>query len=238
MKKKLSLFILSFMVAIAFMPAASFAESAPEMTAYDQVLKEGRTVYVGGAAGIYKVKLKSNGKVRSKKLIFKSYRPFGAYSYINTMYKQGGHIYFLLGTEGSSQYLKRVSTSGKSKSLATLSDSYYGYSIDGDTIYYSTYNTALDDVDWDDDWDYDDWDYDDWDDDDWDDDYDPAESQLLKRMNLDGSSKRDTEITPNCKTKKTSDNGYTRKIKKKGKYVKDYLKTPKGTFYLGKVKMY
>lgn len=64
MKKKLSLFILSFMVAIAFMPAASFAESAPEMSAYDQVLKEGKTVYVGGAAGINKVKLKSNGKVK------------------------------------------------------------------------------------------------------------------------------------------------------------------------------
>ena len=229
MKKKLTIFVLSFIVAIAFMPAAAFAESAPEMTAYNQVLKEGNTAYVGGAAGIYKVKLKSNGKVKSKKLIFKSYSPFGAYSYINTMYKQDNYIYFLQGTEGGTQYLKRVSTSGKSKKLASLLDTYYGYSIDGNTIYYSTYNSALDD-DWDDD------DY--WYDDDWDDeDYDPSLYQLLKRMNLDGSSKQDTDITPNCKTKKTSDAEYTRTIKKKGKYAKDYLKTPKGTFYLGKIKM-
>ena len=214
MKKRICLFIVTLLVTAMLLPAAAFAESAPLMTAYYQVLKEGNTVYCGGAAGIYKVDLNDSGTIDSKTLLFKSYRPFGKYSYIIDMYKQGEYIYFLQETEGTTAYLKRVSETGTSKKLAALDDSEYGYSIDGDTIYYSTYN-----------WEYDDEDYD-----------GDAGYQLLKRMNLDGSSKQDTTITPNTVSKKSNEIGYSRVIKKKGKYLKDYLKTPNGTFYLGKIK--
>ena len=211
MRKKLSMFVLAFVVAVAFLPAAVFAQSAPQMTAYNQVLKEGNTVYCSGAAGIYKVDFNENGIVESKARIFKSYRPFGKYSYISDMYKQGDYIYFLQGTEGTACYLKRVSDTGEKKKLAFMEEPEYGYSIDGNTIYYSTFNYDYEGDD-------------------------ESLYQTLMCMNLDGSSKQETTITPNSVTKKTNEAGYSRVIKKKGKYLKDYLKTPNGTVYLGKIK--
>ena len=55
-------------------------------------------------------------------------------------------------------------------------------------------------------------------------------------MKLNGKSKKKTKIKPAEKNKKTNARGYSMKYKKKGKYVKTYLKTPKGTYYLGKIK--
>ena len=57
-----------------------------------------------------------------------------------------------------------------------------------------------------------------------------------KVMKLNGKSKKKTKIKPAEKNKKTNARGYSMKYKKKGKYVKTYLKTPKGTYYLGKIK--
>ena len=211
MRKRISKYLIALIVAIAFLPAAAFAESAPQMTAYNQVIKEGNTVYCSGAGGIYKVDLNDSGKVESKVRIFKSYRPFGKYSYISDMYKKDDYIYFLQGTEGTTCYLKRVSVTGESKKLVYMDEPEYGYSIDGDTIYYSTFNYDYEGDD-------------------------ESQYQILMRMNLDGSSKQETTITPNEVTKKTNESGFARVIRKKGKYLKDYLQTPEGTFYLGKIK--
>lgn len=204
MKKKLSILVLSFVIAVAFVPAYAFADTAPAMKAYDQVLKSGSTVYCGGAAGIYKVKVKK-GKVKSKKLIYKSYAPFDNYSYIGSMYKKGKYIYFMLWTEGTLCYLKRVSTSGKSKKLASLEESCYGYSIGGNRIFYDTY-------DWD------------------------RDAPSFMEMNLDGTGKKASSVRANATVAKTNAKGYKAVIKKNGQYLKDYLKTPKGTYYLGKIK--
>ena len=179
-----------------------------EMTTYDQVIKNGNTVYCAGAAGIYKAKVKG-GKLKSKKLFYKTYGSFGAYSHISAMSLNRDSIYFIEGTEGTLSSIMRKNTDGTGK--GTLLDSVHetsGYAISDDTIYYDTVY------------------YDDYD-----------EPHLINmRMALNGSSKQETSIGPAMTRVKTNENGYTRKIKVKGKYCKDYLVTPKGTFYLGKSK--
>ena len=69
MKKKFLACIMVLAIAVAFMPANTFAASkTATMKAYDQVIKSGNTVYCAGAEGLYKVKVKK-GKVVSKKVI-------------------------------------------------------------------------------------------------------------------------------------------------------------------------
>ncbi|MBQ6496289.1 MAG: hypothetical protein IJI74_03870 [Firmicutes bacterium] len=207
MKKKISIcviaFITAFVTAIAFMPTTAYAETAAKMYEYG-AFKDGKTVYCCGETGLYKVKVTSSGKVKSKKRIVKC----GLHAYLFSFHKNGKFIYYTQGTEGTTSYVKRVKTNGKeNKKLATLEDSMYGFSIDGDKIYYSTY-------DWD------------------------ADDEIFMCMNLDGSDKQTTTITPNSKFKRTNKKGYKVVIKYDGKYVKEYLKTPKAKKLLGKKKVY
>lgn len=61
------------------------------------------------------------------------------------------------------------------------------------------------------------------------------EENVMKRvMKLNGTDKKKTSTKAKIKTKKSNTSGYSMKIKEKGEVVKDYLRTPKGTFYLGK----
>jgi hypothetical protein len=157
-------------------------------------------VYCAGAKGIYKVKLK-NGVVKDKKCIYKSYRPFGAYSYIWSMRKIGKRIFFELGTEGTFAYLYRVSTSGTNKKqIATLDESNYGYAVKNGIVYIGKKSTAV-------------------------------------KRNYDGKKLGTAKIKVRNNYKKRNKSGYKMKIKEKGKYAKDYLVTPKGSYYLGKIKL-
>lgn len=53
-------------------------------------------------------------------------------------------------------------------------------------------------------------------------------------MKLNGKNKKKTSVHPVTKKKETNAKGYSVKYKESGKYIKTYLKTPKGSFYLGK----
>lgn len=57
-----------------------------------------------------------------------------------------------------------------------------------------------------------------------------------KVMKLSGKGKKKTSVKVKMNTMNSNVSGYSVKYKKKGKYVVDYLKTPKGTYKLGKVK--
>ncbi len=57
-------------------------------------------------------------------------------------------------------------------------------------------------------------------------------------MKLNGKGKKKTGIKVKMNSIKSNTKGYSVKNKRKGKYVVSYLKTPKGTFKLGKVRYY
>ena len=209
--------ILSMIITLAFMPlisddfTAHAAGGTVKMTTYNQVIKVKNTVYCAGAKGIYKVKLK-NGKVKTKKLIVKAANPlFGAYTYVGHMKKKGGYIYYTHGSEGTLWNFNRVNIkSGKKKHLAdTGEQKYYGYVIKNKKIYFD-YQDGSDDYE--------------------------IKANVIS-MKLNGSSKKRSSVKPKMTVKDSNAKGYSVVIKQKGSYAKDYLKTPKGKFYLGKVKI-
>lgn len=55
-------------------------------------------------------------------------------------------------------------------------------------------------------------------------------------MKLNGKSKKKTSVKPVMKTK-YSCKGYSTSYKQKGNYIRTYLKTPKGKYYIGKVRL-
>ena len=60
----------------------------------------------------------------------------------------------------------------------------------------------------------------------------------LKKMKLNGKSKKSTKVKPIMKSKNRNKaaKGYSVKMKYSNGYIKDYLKTPKGKYYLGKIR--
>ena len=70
--------------------------------------------------------------------------------------------------------------------------------------------------------------------------YDPEyeSGNVYRVMSLAGASKKATSVKPVTKLKTSSAKGYSAVYKVSGGYVKTYLKTPKGKYYLGKVKQY
>ncbi len=208
MKKKLTACILILAVAISFMPVSAFAgSSTAKMTAYDQVLKCGSYAYCAGAGALYKVKVK-NGKVVKVKKLVKSYGTAGPYSYFEAMKKYGSNIYYREGSEGTTATLHRVNyRTGKHKSLAMTG---YGadYAIKDKKIYY--YKYAEDEY---------------------------GDVKTPKRvMDLSGKNKKGTSTKAVLTTKNSNASGYSIKIIKKKGYYRDYLKTPKGTYFLGKLR--
>ena len=210
MRKK----IIAVLIAVAFLavftPMTSFASSGSvKMTGYDQVIKKGNTVYCAGTKGIYKVILK-NGKVKSKKRLITLENIFSPESYLSAMKLKGKYLYYLASSEGTGGAIERVKTTGgKSKLLATvpLWGDYFVYAIKGSKIYY--YKIKYDN------------------------DYNVVGTPKSV-MSVNGKNKSKTSKKAVLKHKKSNASGYSVKIKTSGGYYKDYLKTPKGTFYLGK----
>ena len=58
-----------------------------------------------------------------------------------------------------------------------------------------------------------------------------------RSMKLNGNSKKKTSIRPKVKYKTSNVKGYSVSYKEKGGYVYTYLKTPKGKYKLGKIKL-
>lgn len=136
MRRKVLACLLSLAIAVTFMPVPAFA-ATKSMTAYDEVIKDGNTVYCCTYGGIYKVKLKKNGHIKSKKrLVAGGIRES---SYPTHMKKKGGYIYFIAWSEGVWSQICRVKiSSGKEKALASglIAD----YAISGSKIYYALEN--------------------------------------------------------------------------------------------------
>lgn len=209
--------ILSLIITLAFMPlisddfTAHAAGGTVSSTTYNEVIKSGNTVYCAGAKGIYKVKLKK-GKVKSKKLIAKAANPLaGAYTYVGHMKKKGGYIYYLHSSEGTLFSLNRVNIKSKKRQflLSTNDQRYFGYVLKGKKIYIDYQDGS--------------------------DDYNIRPNVIS--MKLNGSGKKHSSVRPMMKTKTSNKKGYSVIIQQKGAYAKDYLKTPKGKFYLGKARI-
>ena len=204
MKRRIAL-VMAVLVAVAFMPAMSFAAKTVKMTDYSDVYKSGKTAYCAGDAGLYKVTLKK-GKVKKVKRLVK----MGEYGWVMSLKKKGKYIYFVEGTNGTVSYICRVKTSGgKAKSLGGGNEM-QDYAISGNKIYYSylDYNDRTDE-----------------------------EYVAYRQMKLNGKGKKKSSVVPRETTKTSNAKGYKVKSVEKGGYVKDYLKTPKGKFYLGKKKL-
>lgn len=210
MRKRIVAALLAVMFLAVFAPMTAFASSGSvKMTGYDQVIKKGNTVYCAGVGGIYKVTLK-NGKVKSKKHLWKNECTFVPESYECAMCLNGKYLYYLSGGEGTGGALYRVKTSGgEPQLLASVpsSDDKFVYAIKKSKIYYYKFN--------------------------YDEDYNIIGTSGSV-MNLNGKNKSNTSKKAVLKHKKSNTKGYSVKIKASGRYYKDYLKTPKGTFYLGK----
>ena len=206
MRKRINMIVLAIVVAVAFIPAGVFAaKKTVKMTAYDQVVKSGKTVYCAGSAGIYKVKVK-RGKVKSVKKIYKVENSIGDSCAI-AMKKKGNYLYFEGTSFGSVVNLYRVGTSGKKlRHLAYMNET-RDYVIKGKRIYY---NKGLND----------------------------NNRPITKQMKLNGKGKKKASVKVVLKTKRSNVKGYSVKIKTKGKYNYDYLRTPKGMFYLGKAALW
>lgn len=210
MKRRIITILIAFAVAVSFMPTFAHAASKVKMTAYDQVVKSGNTVYCAGEGNtIYKVKLK-NGRVKSKKRLVKGDWAMGDYSYIQKMKKRGNYLYYVVGTEGTMWYFYRVNVkSGKKKELAVNATHYV---IKKKKIYAEFYNEEGDTP----------WEY----------------ALLYKTMKLNGKGKKKSSVEPVMKVKKSNAKGYSMVYKISGDYSKAYLKTPKGRFYLGRTRMF
>lgn len=231
MRKKSILIITVLVLTITLLPAGAFADSALKksnsraisMTVYDDVIKSGNTLYCNTAAGIYKVKVR-NGKVRSKKLLVEG--PGIEDSYINMKLK-GKYLYFIVRDVENREKLWRVKTS--TGRVQVLTKWIYGedmdppgslaYVIKGQKIYYR----------WNAPWDA----------------KAPYKSNVVMKLNGKGKKKSGRMIY--MADKKSNTRKYsvrTKLVRTKLDYnprttftvtAKCYLKTPKKTYYLGKI---
>lgn len=210
--RRFGIIMLSLVVAFTFIPWASgdfSAHAAPKIvksTAYDQVIKKGYTAYVAGASGIYKVKL-VKGKLKSKKRIVKAKGTYWGSAYASSMYKRGKYLYYAVGSNGTPFSIYRVSLkTGKEKQLANIHDGDYGNFVIKGNKIYYV------EYNWD------------------------KGAYQNRQMSLNGKSKKKSKYKAVQITKVSNKKGYKVITKQKGKYYRDYIQTPKGKFYLGKVK--
>ena len=224
LSRRLIMIVLCASIMVSFMPflSDSFRADAAgtvSMTVYDQVIKSGNTVYCIGAKGIYKVKLRK-GRVRSVKLLTKDPYWF-EFPSLRHMKKKGKYLYFMFGSSGAYgpyQYvesIERVSVrGGKAKILAKVGDQrYFGYVIKGSHIYYDKAVFFGDSYF----------------------DENGVIHPNVKSMALNGKKKKSSpSVIPVMKTAKSNAKGYRAIVKGGRGNTRDYLRTPKGTFLLGK----
>lgn len=216
MKKKILTYFLAMVIVVTAVSVPALAASSQaktvKMSVYNDVLKSGDTVYCAGYKGLYKVKLKKD-KVKSVKLIVKE--PNDATCH---MRKNGKYLYYVFDCYQVVEFWGVNTSNGESESLGGGSSEDYWYFVDGDWDYVIKDNRI----------------YCTWDDINYDNSGNEYTVKRKQVMKMDGSKKKKTSVKAVMKEKKSNAKGYSLKIKKTKKYYKDYLKTPKGTFYLGK----
>ena len=203
MKKRL-VYLLILVVAVAFIPTCVFAAGTKVKSNTYFVIKSGKAVYCAANTGIYKVKLKKNGKPKSKKKLVKMSKK---YAYAD-MIKKGNYLYFLKDAGADSKKVVcRIKTSGGTVQTLAKMDGMGEYAIkDGKIYYIVSYETDSDGM---------------------------VTKTNCKVMNLDGSSKEVTTIEPVQKHKFKNKKGYTIKTPYSNGKIKEILKTPKGKITLG-----
>ena len=128
------------------------------------------------------------------------------YVFYEQMQKKGKYLYFIIGTNGSSSHISRVRTSGGKVRHLAFVDELEDFAVKGKKIYY-------------------DYGYED----------DNGNMQRICRsMKLNGKKKRKTSVRPVERILNSNAQGYSILRKETEMYYYDYLKTPKGTFLLGK----
>ncbi len=135
MKRQLISLTLVFIVAIAFTASPAFAASKVRMTVYDQVIKSGNYVYCPAEGdGFYKVRMQEDEVVQDGvQRLVRTHFVRGGYTYNMHMKKMGKYLYYIEGSEGTYYKLRRVNlTTGKRQMVAN-----YGteYAIRGHKIY-------------------------------------------------------------------------------------------------------
>lgn len=206
--KKILIALFTLILTMILVPAGAFAAEKTVKSTMYEIFKSGKTVFVTGSQGLYKVKLRNGKPVSKKKLV----KPGKDYGFDHFLIK-GKYIYFKKskGSATSKVYLYRVKkTGGKAKKLATMKQfaevavkkkiyyTYPGDETDEDGMVLTTYR---------------------------------------KVMKLNGSSKKNTDITAVEKDKYYNVKGYKFAFKATKKYVITYLKTPKGKIALEKQKI-
>ncbi|MBR2674888.1 MAG: hypothetical protein IKE52_05480 [Mogibacterium sp.] len=186
----------------------TFSTSELRSTVYTDVVKKGSTAYCVGSSGLYKVKLKK-GRVKSVKRMIKFDRYEKAW-YIN---KKGKYIYLQWYGMAPGGSLGRINIKTGKKNYYGWTYESNGFVIVGNRIYYDTHHDA-----------------------------EYKNGRLIKdhywectSETLNGKDKKSEDIKLSVKWKKSNVKKYRVITKDDGDYKKDYIKTPKGTFYLGKV---
>ena len=125
---------------------------------------------------------------------------------IYNMKRKGNYLYYTRDTEsGVDGEICRINVvNGKEKQLAVIGVEELDYAIKGNKIYYYRYLADID------------------------------KGKVKYAMNLNGNNKKKTLIKPILISKRSNTKGYSVKTVEGANYCKDYLRTPKGTFYLGK----
>ena len=134
MKKKTLIILLAFIMVIAFMPTTAFAGTKTvKMNAWQTVYKTGKTVYVAGFSGLYKVTVKKGAAKKVKKLQKPQTQTF-----VTDMAKKGNYLYFLNCdmAKGTTKICRVKTSGGKVKVLATVRE-FASYAIKGSKVYYS-----------------------------------------------------------------------------------------------------
>ena len=205
MRKKIIACMIVLAVAVAFMPVMSFAASKTVKMTSYEQVIKSGNTAYCAGARGLYKVTLKKGKVKKVKILYSTGRTWFEGSQLSAMKKKGNYIYFVL-VSGIDCQLYRIKTSGKKrKLLATGYDSFVDYAIKGKKIYYGCCT------------------------DDWDENY------VTRVMKLNGKSKKRTSVTPVLKIKNSNKSGYKMIYRTKGSYVQDFLKTPKGKFYLGRV---
>ena len=191
-------------VAAVFMPLSASAASKVTMYTYGEVVKSGKTVYCA-AAGSGILKVKVT---KAGKVKSKKWlvKAKTAYGTWSQIGRMAkkGKYLYYCDATMDGQHLLRVNLSSRKKTV--LGDQAISYAIKGKKLFA---RLAEDDPE-------------------------NGYQENTYSMKLNGKSKKKSSVKIDEIVTASNANGYSVIYKKKGKYIKTYLKTPKGKYCIGK----
>lgn len=220
MKKGVSILLVMtvfFTFTLAMTAEVNAATVTRSAKVYSDVIKKGNTVYCATEAGIYKVKLKNKKVVSSKRLV-KAYENViqenmkikGNYLYYTEIYPIGETLNRINLKTGKDE---EIFVPGKGRFKNSDSVQVISYAFKGTKLYAKVYfdNAST---------------------------YKEYTRTFVSKLN--GKSTEKSKVKINFTVKKANVKGFKvdSKYTSDDRYVKAYLRTPKGKYYLGKTKLY